>query len=327
MTNQPDSGQKRNHFWDAVTAALLTLSLVASAIASTYTTYLNTQQHSVLAIQHQQQQLIALHWQKLNQAETVAASGNYPACTHILDEVPADSDLYPQVQALSEKCYAPLNQGWLAKAEDMAAAGRLKDAIAEASKITRGSLHAQTQGRITTWSQQIIDLAKRHYAAPTGQFDEATNVISAIPESSSLYETSQALLKRWQREWYGNQRHYKMAQLAIDRGDLAKANESAQSMSLHPFWTPQQNRILLATEGTRQQLEQIVREAEDLFNQGELSAAALKIQQLPNTAPWGIQKEQILAQIDTRREERNWMPVAVSIIGALMFVGMLKQLF
>ena len=48
MTNQPDSGHKRNHFWDAVTAALLTFSLLAMVIAYTYTTYLNTQQHSLL---------------------------------------------------------------------------------------------------------------------------------------------------------------------------------------------------------------------------------------------------------------------------------------
>lgn len=327
MTNQPDPGQNRDRLRDVVTAMVLTLSLVAMAIASIYTTYLNTQQHSLLDDQRQQLQLVDLHWQKLNQAEISAASGNYPACIEILDEVPADSDLYQQVQVLSEECYAPLNRQWLAEAEALAANNHLKNAIAQASKITQGSLHAQASDRIKTWSQQIIDLAEERYFAKTDRFEEAVNIISRLPKSSPLSTDSQALLKQWQQEWYGNQHHYETAQLALNQGDLAKAVESAQLMSLHPFWAPQKNQILLATEGTRQRLEQTVQEAEDLLSRDKLGAAALKIQQLPDTAPWNAQKEQILAQISMRREERNWMPVAVSIVGALMFVGMLKQLF
>lgn len=64
-----------------------------------------------------------------------------------------------------------------------------------------------------------------------------------------------------------------------------------------------------------------------LIDEGKLGTAALKIQQLPDTAPWNTQKKDILAQIDIQREARSWTPVAVSIIGALVIVGMLKQLF
>ncbi len=329
MTNQPDPGQNRNRFWDAVTAALLTLALFAMAIASTYTTYLNTQQHSLLEDQRQQLQLVDLHWQKLNQAEILATSGNYPACTEILDEVPVDSDLYQQVQVLSEECYAPLNRQWLANAEAMAADHHLKNAIAQARKITQGSLQAQASDRIQTWSQQIIEIAKRHYAAPTGEFDEAVNVISAIPEGTPLRETSQALLDQWQQAWAGNQHQYEAAKLALDGSDLAKAEQSANSMSSHPFWTPQQTQILMDVEKTRHHFEQIIQETEDLLNRGELGGAALRIQQLPDTAPWNRQKQNTLAQIDILREERKGtsFAVAVSVIGAVVFFGMLKQLF
>lgn len=327
MTNQPDSGQKRNHFWDAVTAAALTVALVASAATSTYTTYLNTQQHTVLANQYQRQQLVDLYWQKLQHAEEAATKSDYPACTQILDDVPADADFYQQVQTLAEKCYTPLNQKRLANAEEMAAEGHLKDAINEASKITRGPLHVQASDLIQTWSQQIIDLAKGHYAAQSDQFKDAVNVISRLPDSSPLHEASQALLKQWQQEWYSNQDHDRAARWALNKGDLAKAEQSARSLSQHLFWLSRQDEILSDVEETRQQFEQILRETEDLLNQGELSAAALKIQNLPASEPWHTEKKNILAQIDVRREEGNWTPVAVSVLGALVFVGVLKQLF
>ena len=327
MTHPPDSGQKRNHFWDAVMAALLTAALLASAAAATYTTYLNTQQHTALADQYQRQQLVDLYWQKLQHAEDAASKGDYPACKQILEGVPADADFYQQVQSLANECYQRLNQTWLENAEAMAADNRLKDAIDEASRITRGPLQAQAGDRIKTWSQQIIDLAKQRYFAPTDQFNEAVNIISRLPNSSPLYETSRDILNQWQQEWAGNQRYYQMAKLALARGDLVRAEEFAQSISSHQIWASSKNQILVDVEETRQQFEQIVREAEDLRNERNLGAAALKIQQLPMTEPWHTEKKKILAQIDIQREERNWMPVAVSIVGALMFVGILKQLF
>ncbi len=322
---QPNPGQKETHFGELLVSGLIMLALITLSFIAGYTLYSTGQERIALVAQRQQQQLNQLYWHKYAQAERSADEGNYLACTQILAKVPADSNFYPQVQHLAERCYAPLYEGWLTKARELAAAGRLGDAIAQASKITGSSLQMQAQELIAIWSQRMIELAKQHYAAPDDHFNQAVTIISAVPEGSPLYATSQKLLQQWQQEWSDNRRYYQSAQSALETGDLAGATQAAGKISFHSVWAPKREHILSTAEKSEQRFNQLAQEIDRLIDKNELRSAAQLIQQLPDTGPWHSKKLEASEEINAIKHQKKWLLVTIPIAVMLFALGNFKR--
>ncbi|MEM8804806.1 MAG: hypothetical protein AAGF01_01990 [Cyanobacteria bacterium P01_G01_bin.38] len=319
--------QQDTDFRYLVAAVVLTLGFVVIAIATTYTTYINWQQHTVLNAQHQQQHLEQLQWHKLDRAYTLAAEENYQGCVQVLSEISADSDFYPRAQRLSERCYAPLAQAWLSKAEQLAAAGHLKKAITTASQISGGPLQAPAQQQIRNWSQRILDLAKQDYYAPTDEFLEALAKLRAIPDNSPLDTISRSLLDQWQREWADNRHYEREARIALDAGDLIKASQMARQISQHPAWANRREQLLQDIAKTEQSYEQIVQQIDQFLIQGKLHSAERFSQKLPDTEPWTGKKLEVFEQIKTAKAQKPWRPIALSIATTIFAGGVLKHIF
>ncbi|NJM99183.1 MAG: hypothetical protein HC800_20425 [Phormidesmis sp. RL_2_1] len=327
--NQPVPGAKNFSRWMVVVLTLLlTLALTIGAIALLYNTHIDGQQRTEFAAQQQQQQIEKLSWFKLNEAETALVNHHHLDCIQILAEVPETYSLYPRIEYLQEECYTPLASGWLAEAKKLAREGHLKDAIAQASKISGGHLQAQAQHYIQDWSQQMLDLASKSYGGEThDEFQEAITIARAVPQNSPLYETSQNLLKQWQQEWSDNERYATMAQKAFDQGDIQAAVRAAQSISLHPAWVTQRNHWLIRANDTEQAFEKIVQQANSLFDQEKFSQAAQVIRQLPDADPWHLKKTELLTQIEAQHQSHDWSSVVIPIIGALVVGVMVKRIF
>lgn len=317
--------QKRDDVWSFIIAALLTLAFVILSTTAVCITYINWQNYTALESQRHQQALDYLHWQMLDQASEAADSGYYRDCLQIVLDVPPTSIFYSRSQALQKQCYQPLAEEWMAKGKGLAASGHLKDAIAQVNQIQQGSLYPQAKDSITAWSQQIIDIAEQHYGAPTDRFDEALNVVSQIPEYSSLYQTSQKLYQRWQQEKRDNQGFYEEAEAAINANNLDQAVQFAQQISLHSAWKDRRDRLLQSAENAQQQLDQTSQEVDRLAAQGKLNLAAQKAQQLPNREPWASKKLAIAEEIEAAKHQADWRPVAVGILIALLVVSLFKR--
>lgn len=323
ITNR--SGTSNKSFWLYVLSSLVTLLIIAITVFYLYTAYNQQQQNAELAEWQQQQNVEILAWDMLNQAEASAADGRFIDCTNILSQISAASSFYNRVQHLNNRCYTPLGKNWLAEAEALAEKGQFRAAIAQVSNIKGGDFHAKAQQLAQAWAQNIIDVARKHYVSRKGEINEAIRILSAIPENSAAYKESQQLIEQWGKLWSNNQRYYQSAFLALEDDELAIATQSAQAISAHPYWTPKQTDILLQIDAAEQTFQQIVREAEALMAQDKLDAAALKLNNLPNTQPWNSHKIGLIAQISARRVER-WMPLAVWGAGAFCAYTILKRI-
>lgn len=310
-----------------IVAVVLTLGFSVIAIATTCTAYINWQQYAALEIQHQKQHHEQLQWHKLDQAYTLAVDEDYPACLQMLSEVSEASAFYPRAQRLTETCYTPLAQAWLAEAKTLANAGQLKDAIHIAGQVVGGPLQARAQQQIKKWSQRILELAKEKYYAPTNQLDDALKMLRAIPKNSPLYRTSQGFLKQWQHEWHDNQRYYQTAQVALDTKDPIKAHKVAQQITHHPAWTSSRNQLLLDIEKAKQHFDKIAQQVDQLLIKDKLREAALLSQQLPDIEPWYTQKLEILEQIEAAKAQKAWIPVTISITTTIVAGGAIKHVF
>ncbi len=323
VLNQSGPGKKAPTPWVYILSFALTILFIVILIFSAYTAYTSGQESTNLFQQQQQQQLEQMHWQKLNRAEKLAADGRHLACIRVLAEVPVSYSLYVRVQHLNNLCYAPVAAGWLVNAEKLAAQGRFREAITQASQIQGGPLQAEAQQNIRDWSQNIIEVARNHYYSENGEISEALRIVEAVPENSPLRQSSQDLMNGWQQDWLYNQRQYQRAQLALEQYELAIATKAAQAMRQHPFWTLKQTEILLQADAAEQRFERLVQEAENLILQKQFAAAEAKMKELPNTGPWSTQKIGLKAQADARKQE-SWMPATVWI-GAFFFLYLLLK--
>jgi hypothetical protein len=308
-------------------AILLTAILSALAIATAASCYFVWQQHELIVQQRDRQNLEQTHWAILNQAEAFKAEANYSACVQELQKLPEDSSFYLRIQRLSVECYDPLAQSWLNQAGNLAAEGKLKAAIHAALQISGGSFYAHAQQQIEAWSTQILEIAQQHYLDPSGQVDQAIEIARAIPEGSSLYGRSQAVINAWQQQWYADQHHWDAAQVALNAGNLAIAQQQAAQISEHPFWVSHRRETLLKVQEQEQAYEQILQQAAQQLAQGHPHAALQLIHQLPDFAPWSTQKLEIIQGAKSITHQRNWNTYLIALALVILLTVLLKTCF
>jgi hypothetical protein len=138
----------------------------------------------------------------LDQANSLAASGDLPGAIAAAQQVPATSPLYDQAQDRISKWQtrSDAEQG-LQQAIAKAGAGNpedLLDAISIAQQVPNNSpLKTQAKQSIDQWSEQVLQAAigQAAYDAPG-----AITLASRIPSGTSAYGQAQSSISRWKKD-------------------------------------------------------------------------------------------------------------------------------
>jgi serine/threonine-protein kinase len=191
-----------------------------------------------LVQQRMQQQAYADAQSALDQANALQAESEFDACVQQANQVPSNySELYELAQRLVNECQ-------LALAQQLATAGRYKDAITAASQVSASSsVYNAAQTNITQWSERILSLAIDRLNQQ-GNLDEAIALAEAIPRSSSVYQTAQDQISQWRTDWPKYRRQLDIAKQAQNEGRWQAAIDAANQLPNTPYWQRQAKPIL-----------------------------------------------------------------------------------
>jgi serine/threonine protein kinase len=126
----------------------------------------------------------------------------------------------------------------LSKANKLASAGKIQEAILEADKVSpqTGDEYLNAQTKIDKWSNSLIQKAIQKYQQQ-GKLNEAIAMLKTIPTSVSQAQTSTDLIAKWNQEWTDNQVYVQDAQRAIIDGRWEDAIYAADGLSeTNPYW-------------------------------------------------------------------------------------------
>ncbi|MBD0334332.1 MAG: chromosome segregation ATPase [Cyanobacteria bacterium Co-bin13] len=144
----------------------------------------------------------------LSQAEQLAQSGDLERAIEAAQQVRSGRPLYREAQTLVGQWRDQIQRSEdgpiLAQARDLAAAGRLQDAVAVASQIgSNRALYSDARSEIDRWQSQIQSqnrLQAAYRAAETGTLDaliSAIGIAREVPESNAQYVEAQQAVSRW----------------------------------------------------------------------------------------------------------------------------------
>jgi serine/threonine protein kinase, bacterial len=191
-----------------------------------------------LVQQRMQQQAYAAAQTALDQANVLQTESEFDACVQQANQVPSDyPELYEPAQVLVNDCQ-------LALAQQLATAGRYKDAITTASQVSASSsAYDAAQTNITQWSERILALAADRLNQQ-GKLDEAIALAEAIPRSSSVYSKAQEQISQWRTDWPKYQKQFDAAKQAQSEGRWQAAIDAANQLPNTPYWQQQAKPIL-----------------------------------------------------------------------------------
>lgn len=144
----------------------------------------------------------------LNQAEQLALNGNLAGAVDAAAAVRPGRALYDEAQGLIDKWTRQIQEAEdapiLAQAKELAAAGRLSEAIATASRIGSGrALSDQAQDSIDDWRAQLQGQQRLQDAYQFAQRGTLDSIVTAIdmarevPESSPQKAEANQAVDRW----------------------------------------------------------------------------------------------------------------------------------
>lgn len=220
----------------------LAILLTGSAVLFTGTTAVRL--YSVIKAD-EQQRAEQLHQEILVRGTYLKATQNYSACIAEAQRVPAESLFYSQARTLQDQCQSLSTEMIINRAQAMAAAGQFKDAIAEVKTVFDSTAMAKVQQLVWEWSNRMLQLAESSYLDPSGKFEDAIQIASAILPDNPLYADAQAKIRVWQQQWLTDQTHWQAAQTALNAHQLETALLQAQQIT-HPYWQQQSTAIINA---------------------------------------------------------------------------------
>lgn len=193
----------------------------------------------------EQHRMDQLHQQTLARGNYLKTAQNYNGCIAEAQKVPDGSLFHSQAKTLQDQCQNLLTESVISRAQQMATAGYLKNAIAEVKTISDSDAAAQVQQLVWEWSNRVLQIAYSDYLDPSGKFQNAIRIASAITPDNPLYEEAQARIRSWQQEWLVNQIHWQAAEAALNAHQLETALLHVQQMT-HPYWK-QQSAVIVNT--------------------------------------------------------------------------------
>lgn len=235
-----------------------------------------------------QQRIDQKHQAILSRVDYLKGAQDYSACITEAGQIPAKSLFSSQAKTLQEQCQNALIEATINRAQVMASAGQLKDAVAEIQPLlnpvsdqaastasyqpvsyqTASSNAALSRVRqlIREWSNQILQVAEGYYFDPSGRFQEALQTASAIAPDNLLYGEAQTKIHYWQQEWLANQKSWQIAQAALNAHQLDAALLQVQKIT-HPYWNQQAMTIVNAVYAAK--YTEATQSAEEVIEQPE----------------------------------------------------------
>lgn len=197
---------------------------------------------------YRQQRTDQMHQAMLSKVEYLKAAQDYDACILAAQQIPAESLFYSRAEILQAQCEKALAAKVIHRAQTRAAAGQLRDAIAEIQTVSDAAVSDsavadKVEQFVWDWSNQILRIAEGYYLDPNGKLQEAVKTAGAITPGNPLYDEAQVKIRGWQQEWLINQSRWQAAQAALEAHQLDTALFQAQQLT-HPYWSQQASTLI-----------------------------------------------------------------------------------
>jgi hypothetical protein len=255
----------------------------------------------------------------LEQARDFQAHQNYEACWNEANKVLQNSSRFDQAQIIKEQCQNELAQFQIEQAKNLAANWQLKEAL-DLLKTINSPTHRQVIEQLRQdWSHQVLHIAETFYRDPAvDRLAEAIAVASVItPDCPSVYPLAQNKIAHWQQEWAKNANHFHASRAALTVDDLATAQAEIAQITV-PFWQTQAQPLRQQISIRQEELNSnLWEQASQLLAEGQIEQVFSIASRLPDTAPWGDRKTQILKQAKAPQKRNTvLMQLGLTALGA-----------
>jgi hypothetical protein len=291
-------------------AILLTLAVLISLTTTlaygAVTTYGAIEQRKLASAAVEQRQMIRTQQMMISHIESLQDAGgeaNYSECITDAKRLLAAElygTIYMQAKAALRDCQVQIGNRRIVQAQQAAAEGNLRIAIALAHQV-EGDKQPEAQQLIKTWSTQIMKLAEDAYNA--GELHSAVGMAGAIVRSNPLYAASQAKIENWNREWAANTAHLQVATAAVNADQLETARFHVRQLTSHPYWLPQTQELQTAIEQRQTQYDRLYKEAQSSLELNQCRRSLDLANQLPNTMPWANLKQSLTKRAESACNE------------------------
>lgn len=213
-----EEGEEKGQDQKKLQPLLRKATLVAAALAASVS----------LAIYTFTQLQANLHQAVLESAKQLKAEKKFDECVKKAQAVPQKSSIYVAAQNIINECQ-------LAQAKDLAQNNNIKDAIAKLTIIaSNSSFYQEAQHLISQWSEKLFTQAQELYLKSYNSqgFENAINMIKAIPKTSSVAKNAHETIQKWQTEWKNNENYLLLAQNALNESKWAEAINQANHVRL-----------------------------------------------------------------------------------------------
>jgi len=140
-----------------------------------------------------------------------------------------------QARELLNQCQTGIDEQQVQRARQLAAQGKLVQAIAAASQITSSSqLQPAAQQWIVIWTQRLLQLGWNQYHQ--GKLTQAIAYAQSIPPATRQYQTAQTTIAQWQKSWQSAEAQFQSAQRALNQGQWQQAIDLSQQSPESEFW-------------------------------------------------------------------------------------------
>lgn len=245
----------------------------------------------------------------LTRLQALRAQNQYAACrdqAQVWDRALwIDVTLQRQIAELLNQCQTALDLQTIQQARQLAAQGRVVDAIATARQVAKGSsLRADAQELSRTWTNRLLNLGWAQYHA--GRLEQAIAYAQAVPSTAPNYAQAQAAIKQWQQDWQQAETQFTRAQLAFDQDQWQEVVQTVQDdpVPSSRFWqaklTQLAQRAIQAQETEAELRQQRIAETLSRLerDQDQLGRAVLEIV-YPQKA---YQQTQAISELQARRQ-------------------------
>jgi len=175
----------------------------------------------------------------LAEVKRLQAERKYQDCleqtNRLLQGLTVEFSVRRQAHELLNQCQTGIDEQQVQRARQLAAQGKLVEAITAAGQITASSqLQPAAQQLITNWTQRLLQLGWNQYHR--GELTKAIAYAQAIPATTNQYQTAQTIVAQWQKSWQDAEAQFQTAQRALNQGQWQQAIDLSKRSPEIEFW-------------------------------------------------------------------------------------------
>jgi len=175
----------------------------------------------------------------LAEVKRLQAERKYQDCleqtNRLLQGLSIEFNVRHQAHELLNQCQTGMDEQQVQRARQLAAQGKLVQAITAASQITVSSqLQPAAQQSIALWTQRLLQLGWNQYHR--GELTQAIAYAQSIPAATPQYQTVQTTIAQWQKSWQSAEAQFQTAQRALNQGQWQQAIDLSQQSPESEFW-------------------------------------------------------------------------------------------